>query len=85
MLCLFQLLSCIPGHIEIKEVFDLLLGGLEGETGEGRCTGRRVRASLLHLAVHHKAPQCTKLLLHLGAPIEGMCVCAPALVMRLYK
>lgn len=71
----FQLLSCIPGHIEIKEVFDLLLGGCEGETGEGRYSegGRRVRASLLHLAVHHKAPQCTKLLLHLGAPTEGMC------------
>ncbi|KAK3872836.1 hypothetical protein Pcinc_022091 [Petrolisthes cinctipes] len=67
------LVSCIPGHIEVKEVFDLLIGGCDGETGEGRYSdgGRRVRASLLHLAVHHKAPQCTKLLLHLGAPTEA--------------
>ncbi|XP_047484411.1 ankyrin repeat and SOCS box protein 8-like [Penaeus chinensis] len=56
--------SCIPGNIEVGATYDLVLGASQNKP-------RRVKASLLHLAVHHRAAQCAKLLLHLGAPTEA--------------
>ncbi|XP_042869434.1 poly [ADP-ribose] polymerase tankyrase-2-like [Penaeus japonicus] len=56
--------SCIPGNIEVGAMYDLVLGANQNKP-------RRVKASLLHLAVHHRAAQCAKLLLHLGAPTEA--------------
>ncbi|XP_064095448.1 NF-kappa-B inhibitor epsilon-like [Macrobrachium nipponense] len=56
--------SCIPGNIEVGATHDLVLGAELGKP-------RRVKATLLHLALHQRAAQCAKLLLHLGAPTEA--------------
>ncbi|XP_053632531.1 ankyrin repeat and SOCS box protein 8 [Cherax quadricarinatus] len=57
--------SCIPGNIEVGAVYDLVLGAASSGSP------RRVRATLLHVALYHSAAHCAKLLLHLGAPTEA--------------
>ncbi|XP_050704249.1 ankyrin repeat and SOCS box protein 8-like [Eriocheir sinensis] len=59
--------SCIPGHIEVGKVYDIVLNASDSSEG----IRKQVRASLLHVALHHRAFQCAKLLLHLGAPVEA--------------
>ncbi|XP_071544975.1 uncharacterized protein [Panulirus ornatus] len=56
--------SCIPGNIEVGAVYELVLGASEGKA-------HKVKATLLHLALHHRAHHCAKLLLHLGASTEA--------------
>ncbi|KAG7153624.1 Ankyrin-2-like 8 [Homarus americanus] len=60
-----DVVSCIPGNIEVGAVYQLVLGA----SSEGR--PRRVSATLLHLALYHTAFHCAKLLLHLGASTEA--------------
>ncbi|KAK8379348.1 hypothetical protein O3P69_019324 [Scylla paramamosain] len=59
--------SCIPGHIEVGKVYDMALN----VSDTSQAPRRQVKASLLHLAVYHKAYHCSKLFLHLGAPVEA--------------